>query len=237
MVFIIQRRVGMATIQLLLNDINLKYRNTFTTDQKLVWMNEEQRELFEILELDSVPFSFSTVADMWLYPIPDGVEKDRIKVMTIQINDADPLEFTEIDFVENDNRQFAPYTSYWYTILENNFYINVPGGPLDDRLIYIYLDAQPEDITSDQLNIEPAVPVRYQELLKLGVLKRIAMARKDAQMYSNYAGDYENKIADLQEKMALQVPEFHKPIDMLPLMNRNRRGRYVQFVTLNTGGS
>lgn len=227
----------MATVQLLFNDIDLRYRNTFTIDQKIVWMNEEQRELFEILELDSVPFSFATVADMWLYPIPDGVEKDRIKVMTIQINDADPPEFTEIHFVENDNRQFAPYTSYWYTILENNFYINVPGGPLDDRLIYIYLDAQPEDISSSQLSVEPAVPVRYQELLKLGVLKRIAEARKDSAMYNLYASNYENKISELELKMKLQVPEFSRPIDTLPLMNRNRRGRYVQFVTLNSGGS
>lgn len=223
----------MATIQQLLNDINLRYRNTFTTDQKLVWMNEEQRELFEILELDSVPFSFPTISGMYLYPIPDGVEKDRIKVMTIQVSDAG--DFTEIVFVENDNRQFAPYTKFWYTIVENNFYINVPGGPMENRLIYIYLDAQPEEISSSQLSAEPAVPVRYQELLKIGVLKRIAEARKDVQMYNNYSASYESKIADLQEKMSLQVPEFHKPIDMLPPMVRNRRGRYVQFVTLNGG--
>lgn len=215
----------MATSQSILNDINLRYRNTFSTEQKLVWMNEEQRELFEILELDSVPFSFETVANNYLYPIPNGVEKDRIKVMTIQINDATSPDFTEITFMENDNRQFAPYGGYWYTILEDNFYINVPGGPLDDRLIYIYLDQEPEEIASSNLSVDPAVPVRYQELLKLGTLKRIAAARKDVDMYNNYVSDYEQKIADLEWNMKMQEPEFRQPIDMLPRANRTRRGR------------
>lgn len=224
----------MATVQQILNDINLRYRNSFTTEQKIVWMNEEQRELFEILQLDSVPFSFPTVAGNYLYPIPNGVEKDRIKVMTIQVNDGNPPDFTEIDYIENDNRQFVPYAQYWYTILENNFYINVPGGPLDDRLVYIYLDQQPEDISPSNLSVEPSVPVRYQELLKLGVLKRIAAARKDVIMYNNYLSEHENKIIELEIKMKLQQPEFDSPIDTLPRMNRSRNGRYVRYLTINS---
>ncbi|SDJ60576.1 phage adaptor protein [Paenibacillus naphthalenovorans] len=224
----------MATVQQILNDINLRYRNSFTTEQKIVWMNEEQRELFEILQLDSVPFSFSTVDGNYIYPIPNGVEKDRIKVMTIQVNDADPPDFTEIDYIENDNRQFVPYAQYWYTILENNFYINVPGGPLDDRLVYIYLDQQPEDISPTNLNVELSVPVRYQELLKLGVLKRIAAARKDVIMYNNYLSEHENKIIELEIKMKLQQPEFDSPIDTLPRTNRSRNGRYVRYLTINS---
>lgn len=196
-------------------------------------MNEEQRELFEIIELDSVPFSFSTVADQYLYPIPDGVEKDRIKVITIQIDDSS--DFTEIPFRENDNRQYAGESQLWYTILEDNFYLNIPGAPLDDRKVYIYLDQQPEDMFSTALTVEPAVPIRYQELLKIGALKRIAAARKDYNAKNNYEADYQEKIADLQEKMALQIPEFHTPIDMLPRQSRYRNGRSVQYVTINNG--
>ena len=213
----------MSTIQQLIDDINLRYRNSFTNSQIIVWMNEEQRELFEILELDAVPFSFSTVASQYLYPIPDGVEIDKIKVMTYQINDTD---YIELPFKENDNRQFVSVSEYWYTIVEDNFYLNISTAPIDDRLIYIYVDQEPEDISASSLNVEPSVPIRYQEILKLGTLKRIAMARKDTVMYNNYMADYEQKVADLQEKMRLQVPEYHKPIDMLPRFNRYRTGRY-----------
>lgn len=214
----------MSTSQQILDDINLRYRNTFTVDQKLVWMNETQRELFEIIELDSVPFSFSTVAANYLYPIPDGVEKDRIKVMTIQINGND--DFVEIPFIENDNRQYGPYASYWYTILEDNFYLNVPGGVIGDRLVYIYLDQEPETINTNRLGVDPAVPQRFQEMLKLGVLKRIAAARKDIDMYNNYAADYEAKVADYEFSMKMSEPEFRQPIDMLPRQHRSRRSNY-----------
>lgn len=223
----------MATIQQILDDIKLRYRHTFTTDQVIVWANEEQRELFEILELDSVPFSFSTVAGQYLYPIPLGVEKDRIKVMTYQINAT--TDFIEIPFRENDNNQYVSESDYWYTILENNFYLNIPSVPLDNRTIYIYLDQQPEAISSVNLNVEPAVPVRYQEILKLGVLERIAAARKDVAMKNNYAADKQEKIFELDIKMKQQVPEFHTPIDTLPRLHRNRTGRHVQYVTINTG--
>lgn len=219
----------MATVQTLLDDINLRYRNTFSTDQKLVWMNEEQRELFEIIELDSVPFSFSTVKGQYLYPIPLGVEKDRIKVMTIQNNTVKPNtkvtpDYVEMPFRENDNNQFVSEFRLWYTIVENNFYINYPGGPQDNRTVYIYLDQQPEAMSSANLNVEPAVPVRHQELLKLGTLKRIAAARKDVDMYNNYNADYIDKITRLKKKMALQQPEYHKTIDMMPSRRRSRVG-------------
>lgn len=225
----------MATIQQLLDDINLRYRNTFTTDQKLVWMTEEQRELFELLELDSVPFSFSTVKGQWLYPIPLGVEKDRIKVMAIQMNIPTPNTtqtpvFRDMPFRENDNNQFVSESDLWYTIVENNFYINYPGGPQDNRTVYIYLDQQPEDLSSTNLNVEPAVPVRHQELLKLGTLKRIAAARKDVDMYNNYNTDYTDKITRLKKKMALQQPEYHQTIDVMPSRRRSGgAGRRVDW--------
>lgn len=216
----------MATVQQILDDVKLRYKHTFTTDQVLVWGNDEQRELFEILELDSVPFSFSTVKDQYLYPIPRGVEKDRIKVMTIQIGPASNPYFVEMPFKENDNRQFARAWDHWYTILENNFYINTPSAPTDGQTIYIYLDQQPEDMASNNLSAEPAVPVRYQELLKLGLLKRVAEARKDVVMRNNYDAEYADKLSQMQEKMSLQVPEYHTPIDTLPRANRNRNTRY-----------
>lgn len=220
----------MASVQQILDDINLRYRNTFSTDQKLVWINEEQRELFETLEVDSVPFSFPLVGGQYLYPIPNGVEKDRIKVMTIQVNNNP--DYVEVDFYENDNNQYPPVSAYWYTILEDNFYINTPMTPIDGRVVYIYLDAQPEDMSSSNLSVEPSVPVRFQELLKLGTLKRIAAARKDTAMFNNYAAEYEDKLSELEWKMQVQQPEFYSCVDMLPKRSRYRTGRTVQYVTL-----
>lgn len=204
----------MSTTQQLLDDINLRYRNTFTTAQKLVWMNEEQRELFEVLELDSAPYAFTLVAVTYFYPIPSDVEIEKIKTITIQVNAQG--NYWPLPFVRNDDCQQADLAQYWYTIVGDNFYINVPGGATTGRNVYVYFDKSPTEISDTALSVEPSTPKKFQEVLKLGVLERIAAARKDVDMKNNFASDKENKITDFIWSMKMSEPEFMSPIDVLP---------------------
>lgn len=223
----------MASSQLILNDVDLRYRNTYTTAQKLVWMNEEVNELFEILEIDSPPVNFPLQTNVQFYPIPDNVDIDRIKTISIQVNDgSDTPDFRQLPFRMNDDNSYTYGTDLYYTIVGDSFFI--PNGTVDDRQIYIYMDSQPTEITLDNLNSEPPVPKRYQELLKLGLLKRIAAARKDTLMRNNYDSEYQEKIFELEMKMKQSEPEFRAPIDTLPRRNRTRSGRRAEFVTLKT---
>jgi hypothetical protein len=202
----------MASSQSILDDINLRYRNTFTTSQILVWMNEEQQELFETLELDAPPINFPLQTDVQFYAIPVGIDIDKIKTVTIQINDDPTLpDFSELPFKRNDDRQYTNGTELYYTIVGDSFFI--PIGALDDRQVYVYMDSNPAEITLN-LTVSPDLPTKFQELLKLGTLKRIAGARKDTQMYNNYSADYEQKIADILWNRKLSEPEFTAPIDM-----------------------
>lgn len=211
----------MATTQAILNDVDLRYRNTYTVAQKLVWMSEEQNELYEILEIDSAPVNFPLQTGVQFYEIPIGVDIDRIKTVSIQINDlTDFPDFKPLPFRPNDDNSYTYPGGLYYTIVGEAFFI--PYGTVDDRQVYIYMDTPPDDITD--LNSEPGVPVRYQEILKLGVLKRIAMARKDVQMKNSYEADYEQKIADLEWKMKASEPEFRAPVDMMPRRSRYRTG-------------
>lgn len=202
----------MASSQNILDDINLRYRNTFTTIQVLVWFNEEQRELFDILELDSAPYAFVTVADENFYPFPDQFDTTKIKTVTYQINTGTDPDYVEIPFVRNDDRQYAP-NQPWYTIVADAFYLYVPDTVPVGRTIYIYTDSDPDEVTTANLSVSPDLPVKFQELLKIGVLKRIAGARKDIQMFNNYSADYEQKIADVLWTRKLREPEFTAAID------------------------
>lgn len=221
----------MATIQSLLTDISLRYRHSYTNAQVIVWMNEEQTDLFEIFEIDSPPYNFTLVANTYFYPIPAGTDIDKIKTVTIQIDDATNPNFDELPFKRNDDRQFVNEDEYWYTIVEDNFFINVPGNIVTGRNVYVYFDSAPTEISASSLNVEPSTPKRYQEILKLGTLERIASARKDVMMKNNYANEKEAKIADVEWRMKMSEPEFVSPADFMPRSSRNRREQKAIWIT------
>lgn len=203
----------MATTQAILDDINLRYRNTFTTAQVLVWFNEEQRELFDVLELDSAPYNFLTVLDENFYPFPDQFDTTKIKVVTYQMDDTTVPNYQEIPFKRNDDNQYGS-SDVWYTIIADALYLYVPDSVPADRNVYIYTDSDPDEVTTANVSSAPNLPTKYQEILKLGVLKRIAGARKDIQMRNNYDVEYQQKIDDVLLQRKLKEPEFITPIDL-----------------------
>jgi hypothetical protein len=207
----------MTTRQQILDDVNLRYRNTFTTDQKLVWINDYESTLFEIFEMDSPPYNFTTVADQNYYPIPNEVEIEKIKVISIEVSDG---TYDELPFKRNDDKQYVSESEYWYTIISDNFYINVPGGAVADRNVYIYHDKKPTEWVTGNLSLEPDTPKRFQEILKLHLLEMISGARKDVTMKNNYMMDKEKLIDDFSWQMKMSEPEFIPAADANPKARR-----------------
>lgn len=218
----------MPSAQAILDDIDLRYRNTFTTANKLVWFNEEQRELFDVLELDSAPYTFTTTADENFYPLSSGFDVTKIKVVTYQMEDTDDPNYIEIPFKRNDDNQYSG-SSIWYTIIADAFYLHVDDSVPADRNVYIYCDSDPDEVTTANVSSAPNLPTKYQELLKLGILKRIAGARKDISMRNNYDMEYQQKIDDVLWQRRLKEPEFISPVDMMPRISRwgNDRDRAI----------
>lgn len=206
----------MASSQAILIDVDLRYRNTFTTAQKLVWFNEEQIELFDQLEIDSPPYTFATVADEHFYPFPDGFDITKLKVVTYQNDDTDTPNYVEIPFLRNDDNQASNHGTPWYTVTSNAMYLYVPNSVPADRNIYVYCDADPTEVSEANIGSSPDLPTRYQEILKLGILKRISLARKDQPMHDSYDAAYQEKISDILWKKVLKEPEWIQPIDMMP---------------------
>lgn len=221
----------MRTLQNLLDDIKLRYRHTFTNDQVLVWLNEERRELFQMFDIESTPLSITTIKDTQFYAIPDGLDIEKIKVMTIQINDSDPPDFVELPFVYNDNNKGVPFGP-WITVEGDAFFVSVPGGTVDDRVIYIYCNQSADDLTTADLGSEP-IPAKLQEVLKLGTLKRIAQSRKDIGMANNYDAEHEQKLGDLLWSQKLNEPEYSQPVNQQPLrQGTNVVQRRTSFISL-----
>lgn len=214
----------MPSSQQILNDVDLRYRNTFTTAQKLVWLNEEQRELFDLLEIDSPPYAFTTVEGENFYPFPDQFDPTKIKTASIQINDDS--NFVPLPFKRNDDNENVGYGEMWYTIVSDGMFISAGEVTPGDRTVYIYVDSDPTEVTTSNINEPPDLPTKYQEILKLGVLKRIAGARKDIQMRNSFDVEYQEKISDILWQRKMKEPEFSSAVDMMPQKSRGRSYGY-----------
>lgn len=212
----------MASANTLMADVNLRYRNTFTLAQKLVWLNEEKRELFDVLEIESSPYAFKTVAGIDLYPFPAGFDPTKIRTVTYQVNDGE--QYREVPVLVNDDNSYTSQRDTWYSIMAGNMLLNIPGGPVEGRNVYIFLSSDSTDVTEATAAAELDLPVKYQEILKFGVLERIAEARKDIVMKNNYTVEKEQKISELMWSRKMQEPEWTTVQDAMPQRAGEIRG-------------
>ena len=205
----------------LLPDINLRYRNTFTDVQKYGWMNDEQNDIFNIfkIERDPVPVPLVTGSKLYMRP-PEIKYIDQVRAATIQVDSVkNNPHFVDLPYYRDFNKVRAD-DAPWYTFLgSDKIYINVPNTDVTGRVVYFFLDATPDPIVDGNSKI--AVPDKYLEVLKYGVLRRIAEARKDIVMVNNYTASREELINDLLWTEVINEPEWVQPTPTLWYKNRN----------------
>ena len=72
----------MPTLNEILIDIDDRYSNSFTDEQKIRWLNTTQREVFKDLAIDDI-YEISTIKDEAIYEIPEEIEFELIKSLTL----------------------------------------------------------------------------------------------------------------------------------------------------------
>ncbi|OPG91343.1 hypothetical protein B2I21_35175 [Chryseobacterium mucoviscidosis] len=195
----------------LLADINLRYRNTFTEAQKLVWMNDEQNDIFQSfkIERDPVPVPLVTGSKLYLRP-PEIKYIEQVRAATMQLNTSgnDPA-FVDLPFRRNNNDVGTNHEP-WYTFLgSDKMYINVPNSEMTDCIAYFFIDGYATPITAGTSVL--SVPDKYMEIMKYGVLRRIAEARKDIVMVNNYTGSRDEIIDNMLWSEVASEPEWVQP--------------------------
>lgn len=220
----------MPTAQQLLDDINDRYRNTFTDAQKIRWMNEVQRQIFQYVPHESPPYTFTTVADTSYYALPSDCEPQLIKYITIErkagTDDFEKLEYRQPEESVGENEEF-------YTIVNNLIYINPkPTSTTEGKDVFLFYNKKPAELNTTALNTKPDLEENFHELLVYGVLERVCASRKDSIMKSNYASDFEVLFNRYQEIYKNTKAEFVRTIDRLPKRARtSRRGHIVGSLT------
>lgn len=196
----------MSTVQQLLDDINLRYKNTFSTAQKVVWMNEVQKELFQKARVEAVPFYFTTVSGQSWYALPNDCDPDDIQRLTIETGVGtgyyNPLPFKRMDEEISESEEF-------YTIQTTNTFLNpVPTTTTAGRRVHIYYFKKPIELSETALSASPELQEAYQPLLKLGVLIIMAQANEDAVMANNFTTEYNTMERQLKLERYNQAPVY-----------------------------
>lgn len=217
----------MPSISDLLNTIDTTYRNSYSQFQKIQWINESQRQIFQSVKHEAHPFTFMTIANYSLYDLPADCDPKNIKNVVIQHwmtpqYDYDNPSFDELQFVSIESNRYIDRTGRFYSVVENSkIFLNpLPDANTEGLVVYVYYNKKPAELTTDDLTAVPDLEESFQELLVLGCLERIARARGEYDDKNVFANDFQALLREYQKQYREPYPEYSTPKDMLP----NRRG-------------
>lgn len=214
----------MPSVSDLLNTIDTTYRNSYSQAQKIQWMNETQRQIFQSVKHEAPPHTFTTIANISQYDLPADCDPKNIKSVVIQRGmypqyDYDNPSFDELQFVSIDSNRYIDRTGHWYSVVENSkIFLNpLPETQNEGLVVYVYYNKKPAALT---INSVPDLEESFHELLILGCLERIARARGEYDDKNVFANDFQALLREYQKQYREPYPEYSTPKDMLP----NRRG-------------
>lgn len=179
----------MPTVQQILDDIDERLPNSFSTSFKINAMNDVMRKIFKYMNEKDI-YQFNTVANQATYSLASNIVFDEI--LTVEM--ADDLTVTTS----------TTFTSYTYKGLDeemtsNNYYDALNGliglYPVPKTTGYtvnIIFEKRPTLLSASDLSATPEINEDYHDLLKFYALAVIAKSghNPDVQLANNYLADY-----------------------------------------------
>lgn len=173
-------------LQDILDDIDSEVPNTFTTKQKLRWINDVQRRLYRRFTLPDRVDRFQTTAGVAFYPLPENCPQDRITAITVG----------NIPYRYKGGGERA--TCQFYTFVQGQIMLYPTPDAMADGLIYFA--PSPKDLDENVLTDIPEFPEDYHRLLVLGAAIECAKRLPDVTMANNLTTDYEELIKEADEQ-------------------------------------
>jgi|GEM_PF-2059034 len=212
----------MANVQQLLDTVNTTYRNSYSTAQKVEWMDDTQRQIFQTVRHEAVPYEFTTVSEFSFYPLPYDCDPMGVKKVDIETK-AGSNRFCQLTFVNIDSGVRVSEQDEFYSITANqDIYLNpIPTDKTEGKRVFVYYNKRPASLSISNLAAFPDLEEDFHELLVLGCLMRITRARGEWDDNAGFKADYMRLLKDYQDLYAQPFPEYSVPEDRLP----RRRGQ------------
>lgn len=213
----------MPTVQQILDKVNL-YRNSYTNEQKVGWMDTVQRQIFQDVPHEAPPYTFTTIADYAFYALPEDADPLGIKQVVIETA-VGSGKFKALRYVSVESSDRFNEQSEFYSINGNqNLFLNpLPTSETEGKTVYIYYNKRPEALTIASLSTAPELEEDFHELLELGVKARIARERGEVTDKNNFEADYNALYLQYVKRYKNNFPEYPKTKDVMPSMRRGGR--------------
>lgn len=175
----------MATLQQLINDIDARLPNTFTTTQKIGWFNDLQKEIDKDKTNEQI-YEFFTVAGQAIYPLPNDCTIELLKYVGIakDLTDTDRTSFDEYTF-KGMNEELDTNNYYDATNGLIGFY---PAPDTDGYSIRLIYRRKSKEFSESDLTLVPDLKEKYHNIFKYDAMQIIASAMKDSEIANYYEG-------------------------------------------------
>ena len=213
----------MPTIQEILDKVNL-YRNSYDTSVKVDWMDTVQRQIFQDVPHEALPYSFTTVSGFAYYGLPEDCDPLGVKQVTIETS-VGSGRYRNLRFVSIESNERFHESDEFYSVMSNqNLFINpLPTDANEGKTVYIYYNKRPATLSVVDLSAVPELEEDFHELLELGVKARIARERGEVTDKNNFEADYNVLYMQYVKRYKNNFPEYSKTKDVMPNMRRGGR--------------
>lgn len=212
----------MRTVAQILAKVN-KYRNPYSADDKVEWMDTVQRQIFQDVPHEAPPYTFPTVSGFAFYPLPGDCDPLGVKQVTIETkagsNDFRPLRYISVE----SNERFADQDEFYSIQGQTNLYLNPqPTDDTEGRTVYLYYNRRPAELSASNLGATPDIDPDFDELLELGVKIRIARERGEVADKNNFQSDFDRIYFQYKKRYTNNFPEYPRAKDVMPMRRGNR---------------
>ena len=183
----------------ILNDIDLRYPNTVASSDKIRWMNDAVREVWQFAATTNL-YTTTAVAGRAIYPLSTDMRFEKIKAVFVSDSTArsSTEEWTQYELVGLDDELSG---NQYYKAGNGIGIYPVPTTDEAGRGIKIIYEPMPAmySSTSDTTSV-PAFNPDYVDIIKWRVLRDIAGSgvSPDVEMVNNFQASYDEVMRKLR---------------------------------------
>ena len=196
------------TAKQIIQDIDRRYPNTYTENDKITWINDTLRQIYTDIAVKAF-YKFSTIKGRNLYTLPADCEIANVKSVEMsekaKTGSNDDLgNFKELRFSLRDKYMYKP--SYYDGLAGLIGLYPTPNA--SGHVINVYYNKRPKMITSLDDYIE--LDERYVNLVTYNVISIIAMSghNPDIDVANEYILLYNNLVQDANQTRFEDQPTY-----------------------------